>query len=105
LLQMVTKRYSGFEGLLLIIITSCLAGLIKHPMHPPIPLKRELGLLEVTLSGTGIILGAGIYVLIGDAASLAGNAIWLSFAFAALIAVFTGLSYAELTSMFPTAGA
>jgi APA family basic amino acid/polyamine antiporter len=74
-------------------------------MNPPIPLKRELGLLEVTLSGTGIILGAGIYVLIGDAASLAGNAIWLSFAFAALIAVFTGLSYAELTSMFPTAGA
>ncbi len=29
-------------------------------------LKRELGLLEVTLSGVGIILGAGIYVLIGQ---------------------------------------
>jgi amino acid transporter len=74
-------------------------------MNSPVPLKRELGLLEVTLSGTGIILGAGIYVLIGQAAGLAGNAVWLSFAFAALIAVFTGLSYAELASMFPTAGA
>jgi APA family basic amino acid/polyamine antiporter len=74
-------------------------------MKSPVPLKRELGLLEVTLSGTGIILGAGIYVLIGQAAGLAGNAVWLSFAFAALIAVFTGLSYAELSSMFPTAGA
>jgi APA family basic amino acid/polyamine antiporter len=65
----------------------------------------ELALLEVTLSGTRIILGAGVYVLIGDAASLAGNAVWLSFAFATLIAVFTGLSYAELSSLFPTAGA
>lgn len=74
-------------------------------MEQPTPLKRELNLLEVTLSGTGIILGAGVYVLIGDAAALAGNAVWLSFAFAALIAVFTGLSYAELSSMFPTAGA
>jgi APA family basic amino acid/polyamine antiporter len=68
-------------------------------------LKRELGLLEVTLSGVGIILGAGIYVLIGEAAALAGNALWLSFVFAALIAVFTGLSYAELSSLFPIAGA
>lgn len=68
-------------------------------------MKRELGLLQVTPSGTGIILGAGIYVLIGEATALAGNAVWLSFAFAALIAVFTGLSYAELSSMFPTAGA
>jgi APA family basic amino acid/polyamine antiporter len=68
-------------------------------------LRRELGLLEVTLSGVGIILGAGIYVLIGQAAGLAGNAIWLAFVFSAIIALFTGLSYAELSSMFPKAGA
>lgn len=68
-------------------------------------MKRELGLLEVTLSGVGIILGAGIYALIGKAAGLAGNTVWLSFGFASLIAVFTGLSYAELSSMFPKASA
>jgi len=68
-------------------------------------LKRELGLFEVTLSGVGIILGAGIYALIGKAAGLAGNSVWLSFAIAALIAVFTGLSYAELSSIFPLASA
>lgn len=68
-------------------------------------LKRELGLLEVTLSGVGVILGAGIYALIGKAAGLAGNSVWLSFAISALIAVFTGLCYAELTSMFPKASA
>ena len=68
-------------------------------------LKRELGLIEVTLSGVGIILGAGIYALIGKAAGLAGNSLWLSFGISAVIALFTGLSYAELSSMFPKAGA
>lgn len=70
-----------------------------------ITLKRELGLLEVTLSGVGIILGAGIYALIGKASGLAGNSLWISFGLSALIAVFTGLSYAELASMFPIASA
>jgi APA family basic amino acid/polyamine antiporter len=74
-------------------------------MSDKVELKRELGLLEVTLSGIGIILGAGIYALIGKAAGLAGNSVWLSFGIASLIAVFTGLSYAELSSMFPKAGA
>jgi len=68
-------------------------------------LKRDLGLFEVTLSGVGIILGAGIYALIGKAAELAGNSVWIAFALAALIAVFTGLSYAELSSIFPRASA
>ena len=42
-------------------------------------LRRELTLKEVVLSGVGVILGAGIYALIGEAAGLAGNALWLSF--------------------------
>jgi APA family basic amino acid/polyamine antiporter len=67
-------------------------------------LKRTLGLFEVTLYGVGVILGAGIYALIGKAAGLGGNMIWLAFAIGALIAAFTGLSYAELSSMFPKAG-
>lgn len=75
------------------------------PQSPKSPLKRELGLLEVTLSGVGIILGAGVYVLIGQAAGLAGNAIWLAFGLSAIMALLTGLSYAELSSMFPKAGA
>jgi APA family basic amino acid/polyamine antiporter len=70
-----------------------------------VELKRVLGLWEVTLSGVGIILGAGIYALIGEAAGLAGNAVWMAFAISALVALFTGLSYAELSSMFPKASA
>jgi len=43
-------------------------------------------------------LGAGIYVLIGVASGIAGNSVWLSFLLASLIAIFTGMSYAEFTS-------
>ncbi len=67
-------------------------------------LKRELGLLECTLAGVGIIIGAGIYAIIGKATAIAGNEVWLSFIFAAIAAIFTGLSYAELSSMFSHAG-
>ncbi len=68
-------------------------------------LKRKLGLLEVTVSGIGIILGAGIYALLGEAAPLSGNALWLSFVIASTVAAFTALSYAELSSMFPSSAA
>jgi APA family basic amino acid/polyamine antiporter len=49
-----------------------------------------------------LILGAGIYVIIGDVAAVAGNAMWISFMVASIIALFTGLSYAELSSIFPS---
>jgi APA family basic amino acid/polyamine antiporter len=68
-------------------------------------LRRSLGLLETTAGGVGIILGAGIYVLVGEAAGEAGNAVWLSFAITGVLAAATGLSYAELASTFPRAGA
>ncbi len=69
------------------------------------PLKRELGFWRVALSGIGIILGAGIYVLVGKAAGMAGNAVWLSFLIGAVLAALTGLSYAELSALMPRAGA
>jgi len=73
-----------------------------HYHHPKkAKLKRELGLMEATFAGLGIILGAGIYALIGEAAGIAGNSLWISFFISALVATFTGLSYAELSSMYP----
>jgi APA family basic amino acid/polyamine antiporter len=68
-------------------------------------LKQHMGLFHTTMYGIGLILGAGIYVLIGEAAGLAGNAVWLSFILGAIASVFTGLSYAELSSIYPRAAA
>jgi APA family basic amino acid/polyamine antiporter len=66
-------------------------------------LKREAGLFQVVAYGVGNIIGAGIYVLVGEAAGLAGGMIWLAFLIGAIIALLTGLSYAELSSMYPRA--
>lgn len=65
------------------------------------PLKRTLSLWQLTLYGVGTILGAGIYVLIGEVASVAGLWAPLSFLIAAMLAALTGLSFAELSSRFP----
>ncbi len=66
-------------------------------------LRREAGLFQLVTYGVGNIVGAGIYVLVGEAAGLAGGLVWLSFLVGAVVALFTGLSYAELTSMYPKA--
>jgi APA family basic amino acid/polyamine antiporter len=68
-------------------------------------LRRSLNLVETTMAGIGIILGAGVYALVGAVAEEAGNGMWLSFAFAAVVASIIGLCYAELASMFPRSGA
>lgn len=68
-------------------------------------LHRSVTLVQAIMYGTGLILGAGIYVLIGDVAAIAGNAMWISFLLAAVIASLTGLSYAELSSIFPKSAA
>ncbi|MCE9652003.1 MAG: amino acid permease [Nitrosarchaeum sp.] len=68
-------------------------------------LKRGMGLFHLTMYGVGLILGAGIYVLIGEATGLAGNAVWAAFVLGSIVALFAGLSYAELSSIFPKAAA
>jgi APA family basic amino acid/polyamine antiporter len=73
--------------------------------QPEATLRRTLSFWQVTVSGIGIVIGAGIYVLIGPATQEAGAAVWMAFAFGALLAALTGLSYAELAGMFPSAGA
>jgi amino acid transporter len=58
----------------------------SRPSPPLTPqLRRTLGLVQLTVSGLAIIIGAGIYVLIGDAAAQAGNMLWLSLVLAATI--------------------
>lgn len=68
-------------------------------------LRPALGLSALCLYAIGMILGAGIYSILGKAAGVAGHALWLSFAVGGVAATLTGLSYAELATTFPSAGA
>ena len=69
------------------------------------PFDRPLGLFQVTASGVAVIIGAGIFVLMGAATERAGALVWLSFIIAALLSALTAFSYMELSSMFPRASA
>lgn len=69
----------------------------------PVSLRRALGLWLLVFYGLGTIIGAGIYVLVGEVAGKAGMAAPLAFLFAGLLAGLTGLTYAELAARFPEA--
>jgi APA family basic amino acid/polyamine antiporter len=73
---------------------------LKHSKK--LTLSRNLGLLEATSAGVGIISGAGIYALVGVAAGMAGNSLWLALLISSFVAILSGLSYAELSSVFPS---
>ena len=72
-------------------------------MDKHIPLKRTLSLPMMVLYGLGTTIGAGIYALVGEVAGLAGYFAPISFLIASLIAGFTAISFAELSSRFPRA--
>ncbi|MGD1210768.1 MAG: amino acid permease [Candidatus Acidiferrales bacterium] len=68
-------------------------------------LRRALGPINLITLGIGAIIGAGIFVLTGQAAAQsAGPAIVVSFILSGIICAFAGLCYAEFASLIPIAG-
>ncbi|MQY08557.1 amino acid permease [Actinomadura macrotermitis] len=67
-------------------------------------LKRTMSLLQLTLFSVGATLGTGIFVVLGEAVPLAGPAVVLAFVLAAVTALFSALSYAELAGTIPVSG-
>src|ERR1700752_920047 len=68
-------------------------------------LRLSLGPVNLITLGIGAIIGAGIFVLTGQAAAMhAGPAVVLSFVFAGIACAFAGLCYAEFASMLPVSG-
>jgi amino acid transporter len=64
----------------------------------------SLGLLDATMVGVGAMIGAGIFVLTGLAAEIAGPAALLVFALNGGVTLFTAMSYAELAAAIPKNG-
>jgi len=67
-------------------------------------LSREMSAFSVAMIGVGAMIGAGIFVLTGIAAGVAGPGLILAFALNGVVTLFTAMSYAELGSCFHTAG-
>ncbi|MGW8377948.1 amino acid permease [Streptomyces sp. ODS28] len=67
-------------------------------------LRRSLNLMQLTMLSVGSTLGTGIFVVLNDAVPKAGPAVALSFVVAALVALFSALSYAELAGSVPVSG-
>jgi amino acid transporter/nucleotide-binding universal stress UspA family protein len=67
-------------------------------------LSREMRLVDITMIGVGAMIGAGIFVLTGIAAGVAGPALLLVFGLNGVVALLTAMTYAELGSAFHDAG-
>src|SRR5438045_4550404 len=67
-------------------------------------LKRTLGPFQLTALGIGSVIGAGIFVLSGLGAQMAGPGLMLSFVLSGLGCAFAALCYAEFAAMIPLAG-
>ncbi|MEU4671590.1 amino acid permease [Amycolatopsis sp. NPDC023774] len=78
------------------------ADLVAEAGHGP--LKRSLGLGQLTMLSIGATLGSGIFVVLGEAVPVAGPAVVVSFVLAGVTALFSALSYAELAGMIPLSG-
>jgi APA family basic amino acid/polyamine antiporter len=73
---------------------------------PKSQLKQTLTMWQLTFFGVGTMIGAGIYVLVGKVAGIAGMAAPLAFVLSGVLAGFTACSYAELSARIPrSAGA
>ncbi len=70
-------------------------------MSTQVTLKRQLTLPLLTLYGLGTMVGAGIYVLVGEILVVSGAGAPLAFLLAAVVAGFTAQSYGQLAGRFP----
>jgi len=80
-------------------------SLLIEEMQGENRLRRVLGPVHLSALGIGAIIGAGIFVVTGEAAhNVAGPALMLSYVIAGITCIFAALCYAEFAAMVPVAG-
>lgn len=85
--------------------TKPLQELLDEAADPKNGFKKALSATNLTTLGIGAIIGAGIFVLTGQAAAqYAGPAIVISFIISGIACAFAGLCYAEFAAMIPISG-
>ncbi len=68
------------------------------------PNQKAFGLWSAVFLGIGSMVGAGIFVLLGEAGAIAGNLVWISFLMGGVIALLSGYSLAKLATIYPSRG-
>jgi amino acid transporter len=66
--------------------------------------KKDIGLWSAISIGVGGMVGAGIFSILGTACQIGGNAVYISFIIAGVVALFSTYSYAKLGAKYPSAG-
>lgn len=66
--------------------------------------QKAFGLWSAVFLGIGSMVGAGIFIVIGQAGAIAGNLVWLTFIIGGLIALLSGYSLAKLALRYPSRG-
>ncbi len=77
--------------------------IFNEKIKPP-SFERHIGLFGATTLGVGALMGAGVYVLIGVAAKVAGPSLIITYFITGVLAFFTTLMYAELARIIPRSG-
>jgi basic amino acid/polyamine antiporter, APA family len=67
-------------------------------------LKHNLSLFDAVAINIGAIIGAGVFIVTGIVAGLAGSAMIMSLLLAAIVSLFTALTFAELSAKYPKEG-
>ena len=78
-----------------------------HTPAPPVPTTtsvRSLSVRGAAFLGIGAMVGAGIFALLGEAGSVAGSAVWLSFLLAGVVSALLGYTVVKMGVRFPSSG-
>ena len=65
---------------------------------------KTMTVRQAAFIGVGAMVGAGIFALLGEAGTVAGSAVWVSFVLAGVIAAFQGYSFAKFGARYPSGG-
>ncbi len=66
--------------------------------------KKAFNTVSAVMLGIGSMVGAGIFIVIGQAGAIAGNLVWISFLLGGIAALFSGYSLAKLALRYPSRG-
>ncbi len=66
--------------------------------------SKAFGLWSAVFLGIGSMVGAGIFIVIGEAGAIAGNLVWVSFIFGGIAALLSGYSLAKMAIAYPSRG-